>query len=84
MRSKHLATLKKLYARPAAANLHWREVEALLIALGATVSEREGFRVGVRLFGERRVFHRPHPTPEIDKGAANSIRIWLQENGVKP
>ena len=32
-------------------------------------TERRGSRVGVRLFGDRRVFHRPHPGPDADKGA---------------
>ena len=36
---------------------------------GAEVSEREGSRIGVFLFGEVRVFHRPHPSPDTDKGA---------------
>jgi hypothetical protein len=55
-----------------------------LIELGATIEEREGSRVLIRLFGERRVFHRPHPTPTTDKGALASIRHWLLNNGVKP
>ena len=33
------------------------------MALGARIEEREGSRVLVRLFDERRVFHRPHPSP---------------------
>jgi hypothetical protein len=36
------------------------------------------------LFGERRVSHRPHPSPDTDKGAVSSIRRWLDINGVKP
>lgn len=44
----------------------------------------EGSRVGVFLFGEVRVFHRPHPSPDADKGAVASIRRWLDEHGVKP
>lgn len=62
----------------------WREIEALFIGLGAEISEREGSRVGVRLFGERRVFHRPHPSPMTDKGAVAAIREWLQDNEVTP
>jgi len=54
------------------------------VALGAEVSEREGSRIGVFLFGEVRVFHRPHPSPDTDKGAVASIRKWLNEHGVKP
>ena len=56
----------------------------LIIELGAEISEREGSRVGVRLFGDRRVFHRPHPRPMTDKGAVASIREWLKQNGVSP
>jgi hypothetical protein len=54
------------------------------LALGAEVSEREGSRIGVFLFGEVRVFHRPHPSPDTDKGAVASIRKWLDSHGVKP
>jgi len=56
----------------------------LFIYVGAQIEEREGSRVLVRLFGERRVFHRPHPSPNTDKGAIQSIRQWLTSNGVLP
>ena len=59
-------------------------IKGLLVELGAELSEREGARIGVRLFGERRVFHRPHPSPNTDKGAVAAIREWLSEHGVKP
>jgi len=55
-----------------------------MAALGAEISEREGSRAGVRLFGERRVFHRPHPSQDADKGAVEAIRKWFNDNGVKP
>lgn len=81
---KHRKTLELLFARPVSANIKWREIEGFFVELGAEISEREGSRIGVRLFGERRVFHRPHPSPDTDKGAAASIRKWLADNGVKP
>ncbi len=77
-------TLELLFARPISANIAWRDIEALFRELGAEVSEREGSRIGVRLFGERRVFHRPHPSPHTDKGAVESIRKWLEQHGVVP
>lgn len=76
--------MELIFARPISGNIKWADIESLLIELGAELSEREGSRVGVRLFGERRVFHRPHPSPNTDKGAVASIRKWLQENGVEP
>ena len=84
MKRKHQKTLELIFARPTSGNINWADIESLLIELGAELSEREGSRVGVRLFGERRVFHRPHPSPNADKGAIASIRKWLQEYGVQP
>lgn len=76
--------MRAVFARPTSGSIRWSDVEALLVALGAEVSEREGSRIGVVLFGEVRVFHRPHPSPDTDKGAVASVRTWLQSHGVKP
>ena len=84
MKRKHQATLAQIFARPVVGSIRWSDIEALFVALGAEISEREGSRVGVFLFGEVRVFHRPHPTPDTDKGAVASIRKWLESHGVKP
>jgi hypothetical protein len=84
VRRKHQKTLELIFARPTSGNINWADIEALFVELGAELSEREGSRVGVRLFGERKVFHRPHPSPATDKGAVASIRKWLKENGVEP
>ena len=84
MKRKHERTLDLIFARPTSANIQWRDIEALFNELGAEVSEREGSRVAVVLFEEVRVFHRPHPSPNTDKGAVASIRNWLQQHGVEP
>ena len=84
VRRRHRRTLALIFRYPVSANIPWRDIEALLAELGAEISQRKGSRIGVRLFGERRVFHRPHPSPDTDKGAVASIRNWLRENGVEP
>ena len=84
MKRKHQKVLESIYARPVSGNIQWREIEALFVELGAEISEREGSRVAVVLFGEVRVFHRPHPSPSTDKGAVASIRKWLEQHGVSP
>ena len=84
MQRKHLKTIRLIYSRPVSGNVPWADIEALFKALGADVSERAGSRVAVVLFGEVRVFHRPHPSPNTDKGAVSSIRKWLEENEVTP
>jgi HicA toxin of bacterial toxin-antitoxin, len=80
----HQKTLEAIFAHPTSANIPWRDIEALMLALGAEVSEREGSRVAVVLFNEVRVFHRPHPSPKTDKGAVTAVRRWLDQHGVKP
>ncbi|WP_457673401.1 type II toxin-antitoxin system HicA family toxin [Thiolapillus sp.] len=84
MKRKHRKTLERIFARPVSGTIPWRDIEALFIEPGAEIHEREGSRVGVFLFDEIRVFHRPHPSPETDKGAVASIRTWLQQNEVEP
>ncbi|MBL0944661.1 MAG: type II toxin-antitoxin system HicA family toxin [Hydrogenophaga sp.] len=84
MKRSHERALKLIFDHPISANLAWKDIEALLGALGADISEREGSRVAVVLFGEVRVFHRPHPSPHTDKGAVASVRRWLEQHGVKP
>jgi hypothetical protein len=84
MKKKVQKTLELIFSRPASGSIKWGDIEALFRSLGAEISEREGSRVGVKLFGEIQVFHRPHPSPDTDKGAVASIRKWLERNGVKP
>lgn len=84
MKKMHHKTLELIYQRPISANIKWRDIEALFIALGADIEQREGSRIGVFFDGEIRVFHRPHPSPNTDKGAVASVRKWLENKGVKP
>ena len=52
--------------------------------LGAEIFERSGSRVEIYMFNQAYVFHRPHPSPDTDRGAIVAIRKWLEENGVCP
>ena len=84
MKRKHQKTLELIFSRPVNGSIPWSNIEALFKSLGAEISERAGSRVAVLLFGEVRVFHRPHSSPDTDKGAVVSIRKWLEENEVTP
>ena len=64
--------------------IKWAEIEALMIALSAEREEREGSRVALIWKRQVHVFHRPHPSPDTDKGAVASVKRILQANGVKP
>ena len=83
MKKKHLKTLGAIFKQPVQSNVKWLDIEALLISLGAEISEGSGSRVRIALNGVRAVFHRPHPKKETDKGALLSMRRFLINAGVK-
>jgi len=60
------------------------DIEAMLAAAGAEITEGSGSRVRIALCGVRAVFHRPHPQKETDKSAVKSMRRFLTEAGVTP
>lgn len=76
---RHQATLEAVFADPVRAGIPWRDIETMLAACGAEITEGHGSRVRVALNGIRAVFHRPHPQKETDKGAVKSVRRFLQE-----
>ncbi len=84
MSKKHRNTLRAVFADPIRSNIAWRDIEAMLEAAGAEVTEGEGSRVRIALNGVRAVFHRPHPQKETDKGSVRSMRRFLTEAGVTP
>jgi hypothetical protein len=82
--ARHRLTLDAIFADPVRANIAWRDIEALLLACGAEISEGHGSRVRVVLNGVRAVFHRPHPQKETDKGAVKSVRRLFMEAKITP
>lgn len=82
MNRKQERTLSAVFDDPVRGGIDWRDIESLLIALGAEVSEGRGSRVWVALNGVRAVFHRPHPEKEAGKGMVRSVREFLRNAGV--
>lgn len=84
MNQKQKQTLQWVFEKPTRSNVVWKDIESLLMALGAEISEGRGSRVRVALNEVRAVFHRPHPQKEADRGAVQSVRRFLEAAGVKP
>jgi hypothetical protein len=82
--SRHRKTLEAIFIDPALSDIAWRDIEALLAALGAEISEGSGSRVRIALNQVRAVFHRPHPQKETNRATVRSVRRFLMEAGVKP
>jgi hypothetical protein len=82
LNSKQQKTLSALFQNPIRANIEWKDIEALIQALGGEISEGSGSRVRIYMNGIRAVFHRPHPSRITDKGAIKAVRRFLMEAGI--
>ena len=60
------------------------DIEALLVALGGQVHEREGSRVKITIKGEQWRCHRPHPGKEAKRYQVEEIRELLERIGEQP
>lgn len=80
---KHKTTFESIHTTPTKSNIVWKDIESMLKALGAELTEGNGSRVRIELNSVRAVFHRPHPRKETDKGAVISMRRFLHIAGVK-
>jgi len=83
MKNKHKETLSRIFNNPIQSGIAWKDIEFMLVAMGAEISEGKGSRVRIVLHGVRAVFHRPHQQKETDKGAISSMRRFLSEAGIK-
>lgn len=84
MNRRHRLLIGQVFADPTPASVRWSEIEGLLRALGAEVSEGSGSRVRIVLNGVRAVFHRPHPAPEATRATVRAVRDLLSAAGISP
>lgn len=84
VKAAHQRTLAAIFATPTPTNLAWRQIEALLVALGAQVIEGRGSRVRFELDGVIATFHRPHPHKEAKPYQVRDAREFLTQAGIKP
>jgi hypothetical protein len=84
MNAKQRKTLAAIFARPTSATIVFADIEALVVALGGAVTEREGSRVKIELKGEQWRCHRPHPGKEAKRYQVEEARELFERVGVKP
>jgi hypothetical protein len=84
MNSKHRRTLELIFSEPVNGNIEWRRVEALLLAVGASRTERSGSAVSFVLNDVRVDFHRPHPNKEALRYRLRDARRFLELAGITP
>ncbi|MGA1344338.1 MAG: type II toxin-antitoxin system HicA family toxin [Hyphomonas sp.] len=84
MNARHRKTLAAIFARPTLASIVFADIEALIRALGGTISEREGSRVRVELAGVQWRCHRPHPGKEAKRYQVEEAPELLERAGIGP
>ena len=82
--AKHRKTIQAIFARPTSATVAFSRIEALFVALGGSLKEREGSRIKITLQGEQWHCHRPHPGKEAKRYQVEEARELLERLGVKP
>ena len=84
MNTKHRKTLRAVFTKPTSPSIVFNDIEALLVALGGQVHEREGSRVKISIKGEQWRCHRPHPGKEAKRYQVEEIRELLERIGEQP
>jgi hypothetical protein len=82
--TKHRKTLRAVFTKPTSPSIVFSDIEALLVALGGQVHEREGSRVKITIKGEQWRCHRPHPGKEAKRYQVEEIRELLERIGEQP
>ncbi|QDZ03036.1 type II toxin-antitoxin system HicA family toxin [Nitratireductor mangrovi] len=84
MHAKHRRTLEAVFRDPVSGTIKWRDIEAMLIGLGAEISEGSGSRIRFSLRGRTLFVHRPHPSPDARRYVVRNVRQFLSEAGIGP
>ena len=84
MNTRHQKTLEAIFRTPVPANLEWKQIEALFLAVGAQLIEGRGSRVRFELNGVVATFHRPHPHKEAKPYQVRDARRFLEQVGITP
>jgi hypothetical protein len=80
---KHQKTLEAIFSVPTQASINFADIEKLLAALGAVVTEGAGSRLSFTIGAHKLFVHRPHPAKEAKKYQVEAIREFLRLVGVK-
>ena len=84
MNTRHKRTLVLIFSDPVSKNIPWRDLELLLVHIGAEIIEGRGSRVSFVKNGHIASFHRPHPAKEAKPYQIKDARNFLMHLGYQP
>ena len=82
MSHKHESLLRAMFEGPVGGNVHWREVESMLMHLGARMEPHHAANFRVVLNGVEGFLHRPHNSNTCTKQELRHVRDYLVSAGV--
>ena len=82
MSKKHQKVLDAIFSDHLSGNMHWKEVESLLLYLGAELRESHGARVVVSVGDAELTLHRPHHASAMSKTDLHQLRHFITETGI--
>ena len=76
--------MQLIFKRPTSSNIAWKDIENLMVSLGAKIREGKG-SAGVFILNDKVFpFHKPHPQKEAKRYQVDDLRKFLSEMGVIP
>jgi len=82
MSHKHAHLMRSIFQDPPSANIHWREIESLLLHLGADIESAHGARFKVTLNKVEAFLHHPHNSSTCSRMDIKAVRDVLTHAGV--
>lgn len=84
MQAKHEKTREAIFSKPTAHTVPYRDVRALLLALGCTEQQGNGSRIRFVHGTSVLTMHEPHPGKEIKEYQVKMVRDFLHAIGEGP
>jgi hypothetical protein len=84
MNSKQRKILQTIFTKPTLGAVVFADIEALLLAVGCTLTEGAGSRVRFDCGEHFFLCHRPHPGKEAKRYQVERARAFLTQLGITP
>lgn len=83
MSKKHQKELSAIFSDHLSSNIHWKEIESLLIHLGAEFREGSGSSLVAIINGIEFSMHRGHHNTTMSKKSLHQLRKYLESVNIR-
>lgn len=83
MSKKHQKVLSAIFSDHPSSNIHWKEIESLLVHLGAEFREGSGASLVAIINGVEFPMHRSHHNTTMSKKSLHQLKKFLESVDIK-